>query len=346
MKPIIVAGPTASGKTTLGIQLAKRFGGVVISADSRMVYRGLDIGTGKPTWEHRTLDHSPWIEQKIFPDPSLQKRGASSNPPPLQRGIEGDFGPIYSIDGINHYGLDLDEPGTRFTLTDWLAFVRPLIANLTTRGVQPVIVGGTGLYLRALINGFAPAPTDAVLRASFEALPIAVLRQRLSKVDPVTATREAGNARRLARALEVYELTGQPISAIHNEPPMNAVVIAPEISRTELYRRIDRRLHERFEAGLIDEVRELIAAGVSADWLMGLGLEYRFITEFLTYEVSTGLSHFVGEDLLEERLAGAIHQYARRQLTYLRHQLPVQWVRNYDEAVTTIQSFDVLSSRT
>jgi tRNA dimethylallyltransferase len=317
---IVIAGPTASGKTALGIELARRLGGAIISADSRMVYRGLDIGTGKPTWEHRTLKESPWI-------------GPHSS----------EFGPVYPIDGIDHYGLDLAAPDTRFTLTDWLAVVRPLISHLTTRGIQPIMVGGTGLYLRALIKGFEPPPTDPALRAAIETRSDEELLDTLYEFDPVTAQRVAGNRRRLVRAVEVIELTGRPISQGRAPHALEAIVLAPQVDRTELYTRIDDRLQERLAAGLIDEVRGLIdeVTGVRAraervDWLRSLGLEYRCIADWLTLPGLhlRGVIPEVSE--IQGKLQGEIHRYARRQLTYLRHQLPVQWVRSTDEALAFI----------
>ncbi len=320
---VIVAGPTASGKTTLGIELAKQLGGAIISADSRMVYRGLDIGTGKPTWEHRSLDTTPWINPRSSP-----------------------FGPVYSIDGIDHYGLDLVEPETHFTLTDWLTFARSLIAELQSQSIQPVIVGGTGLYLKALVHGFVPPPTDPIRRVAVEQRSDDELLDALYEFDPVTAQKLMGNRRRLVRAVEVLELTGRPISDPRNAPPLAAIVVAPTVGRTVLYRRIDARLHERFETGLIDEVRGLINQVVEdperakrVDWLHGLGLEYRFITDWLSnfppghFHLPSGMSEV---ENLEIRIGGAIHRYARRQLTYLRHQLPVQWVRDLDDALELV----------
>lgn len=324
IRVIVVSGPTASGKTALGIELAKRLNGAIISADSRMVYRGLDIGTGKPTWEHRTLDQSPWIE------PRTSK-----------------LGPVYSVAGIDHYGLDLVEPEVRFTLTDWLAFARPMIANLESRGIRPIVVGGTGLYLKALIGGFEPPPTDPELRAKLESLTDDELLDRLYEHDPVSVSRVMSNRRRLVRAVEAFYLTGRPISNPRNQASIAALVIAPQVDRAELYRRIDRRLHERFAAGLIDEVQKLIGEmargherGQRVEWLQSLGLEYRFITDWLsqpsdlvlqTWSVELGLS------TMKIQLVGAIHRYARCQLTYLRHQLPVHWVRSAEESLTVIR---------
>ena len=302
MKPIVVAGPTASGKTSLGIALAKRFGGVVISADSRMVYRRLDIGTGKPTWEHKVLEHSPWLEPR-----------------------ESEFGPIYSIDGVDHYAIDLVDPEAPFTLTDWLNLARPLIADLSKKNIQPVIVGGTHMYLKALIEGFEPAPTDPALRSKLDLLTTDVVLAELMKLDPETAQRESKNRRRLVRALEVSQLGGK----MSNRPtsnPVESTVVALKFSNEALYQRIDQRIDERLEAGMVDEVRSLIVSGVCAAWMKSLGLEYRIITEWIES----------GDGSIKElrlKLRGGIHAFARRQNTYLRHQLSVNWVSSIEEAV-------------
>ena len=310
MQSIFVIGPTASGKTTLGIQLAKRFGGAVISADSRMVYQGLDIGTGKPTWEHRQLEESPWITPRVS-----------------------QFGPIYAIDGVDHYGLDLVTPETPFTLTDYLAFARPLIQQLQHDGIQPVVVGGTGLYIRGLADGLVPPPTDPVLRTELETWSIEALRDALASVDPKTVQKESANRRRLIRALEVYRLTGRPMSEPHTTTPIHGVILVPAIERSDLIERIDQRLKERFDAGLIEEVRSLLAANISPEWLCGLGLEYRYVTEWLQIGLNDKRQLF-------DSLAAAIHQYAKRQQTYLRHQLSVTEVSSADEAVSILKSID------
>ena len=322
MKPIIVAGPTASGKTSLGINLAKRFGGVVISADSRMVYRQLDIGTGKPTWEHKTLDHSPWLESRWVEYSSSLSR---SNEQVLD-GARTIYTPVYTIYGIDHYGIDLVEPETPFSLTDWLAFARPLIANLQSQNIQPIIVGGTHMYLKALTEGFNPAPTDPELRAELEKLSTEALITELEKSDPETAQREAKNHRRLVRAVEVSRL-GVRICDRPKTDPIDSVIVALKFSNADLYARIDQRIDERLAAGMIDEVRSLIESGISKEWLKGLGLEYRIISKWLES----------GDDSLEnlrQKLSGGIHAFARRQLTYLRHQLPVNWFQSAAEAVS------------
>lgn len=298
---IVLTGPTASGKTGWGIRLAKRLKSPVISADSRMVYQRLDIGTGKPTWEHRILKESPWI------------KSTPSN-----------HGPIFAIDGVDHYGLDLVAPGTLWTLTDWLAWIQPLITELQRADVVPIVVGGTSLYLQALVDGYRPPPTDPMVRDQVEQLTDEQLASAITQVDPVTAIRERLNRRRLVRALEVYRLTGMPISARHKLPSYEAFQAVIDRPRIELYQRIDDRLHDRFKTGLIHEVERLVTAGVDPNWLAGLGLEYRAIIEHLR-----GFTGEVTE--LERQLQSKIHAFARRQLTWWRRKSDVHWVSEYTE---------------
>ncbi|MBI4175003.1 tRNA dimethylallyltransferase [Candidatus Berkelbacteria bacterium] len=302
VQPIIVlTGPTAVGKTAAGLQLAHERGGAIISADSRMVYQGLDIGTGKPTWEYRQLPATPWIKPK-FPT-----AGASRS---------GKLGPVYQIQGIDHYLLDIVAPETNFTLADWLERARQVIKELQKQGKPMLVVGGTGLYLKALIEGYQPPPTDPDLRAAIEKLETDKIIEELQAVDPETATREAANRRRLVRALEVARLTGRPFSLPQPSTPLSVDLRVMTVPRSELFARIDQRIDERLEQGMVAEVAELRNRGVSSDWLIKLGLEYREITRW-----SADGSRERGD--LVNRLRRVIHAYARRQETFLRTQVVV-----------------------
>lgn len=293
MQPItVVAGPTASGKTSRALELAKELRAVVLSADSRMVYRSLDIGTGKPTWEYRSLKKSPWIKPREI----------------------AENGPVYSIEGVDHYLLDLVEPGEEFSLANWLDRARALVARLQKSGRAIIVAGGTGLYIKALIEGYDLPPTDAGLRATLEKKTTSELFEELRRVDPVTAAREKPNVRRLIRALEVYRLSGRPISQPRMSQPLPAEVQILELPREELFQRIDTRISERLAAGMVTEVNDLIDHGVSPEWLRSIGLEYRIITEWL-------LAGNKETNELIARLRKEIHAYARRQQTYLRTQL-------------------------
>lgn len=288
---IVITGPTASGKTGLSLKIAKQKNGAILSADSRMVFQGLDIGTGKPTWEYRTRIESPWCDP-IRSDQS---------------------GPVYTIQGIEHYGLDIRPPEAPWTLDDWLRFAREMIATIRADGKLPILVGGTGLYLKALLLGFEPPPTDPTLRAQLEELPKSNILAELQKSDPLTAQREKDNPRRLIRALEVVRLTGKPMSQARRGAALKADVLVLRPSLSELYQRIDVRLTERLHHGLIEEVETLLAGGVSQEWLLSLGLEYGVITRWR-------LDGGTDREKLEDMLRRAIHAYARRQTTFFRTQ--------------------------
>ncbi len=291
--PIIITGPTASGKTGLSLDIAHKLHATIISADSRMVYSGLDIGTGKPTWEHRQLADSPWIAPEQLAAP----------------------GPVYEIAGTNHYLLDCAVPGRPFSLAEWLSSARAIIHTLQQQGEQVLIVGGTGLYLKALLEGYVLPPADPKVREEIERLTDHQLMSKLARVDPVTAEREQHNRRRLVRALEIYHLTGKPASQPSRTVGFpNAQVIVLDPPRKDLFARIDKRIQERLDQGMVKEVAGLIASGVSGEWLRSLGLEYRIITDWLASEQQDQ------EELITE-LRTDIRAYARRQATFFRTQL-------------------------
>ncbi len=238
-KVIFIVGPTSSGKTDIAISLAKKFNGELISADSRQVYTGLDIGTGK---------------DKSYP----------------------------------HYLIDVVDPGRNmFSLGEFLKRTRKLIPEISSKNHIPIVVGGTGLYISGLLKGYE-LPTSKMSKGEW--------RKK-------------------------------------NKPDFDALVIGIDVPREELYNKIDRRLKDRMDAGLIDEVRGLISSGVDMKWLEGLGLEYKFVTWYLQGKIASQ-----GE--LYEKLRYAIHAYARRQLTWLRHQVGgVEWVSGYEEAEKKVNKF-------
>lgn len=271
---LAIGGPTASGKTDLGIELARTFDGEILNADSRQVYRGMDIGTAKPTAAQRA--------------------------------------------GVPHHLLDLVDPTQSFTLADYTRHAHQEIARIATAGHLPVLVGGTGLYLRAVLQGYsvpAVAP-DTALRERLEQTAReegqAALVAQLRAVDPVSADRiDPRNVRRVIRALEVTLTLGVPFSSLqHKTAPYRALLIVLHGERTDLYERADRRLDAMLATGFADEVRALLDAGCSTDLPSMSALGYREIAAALTGETSMREA--------EEATRLHTHDFIRRQLTWFR----------------------------
>ena len=287
---ITIAGPTASGKTALSIQLAKELGGEIVSCDSMQVYKDMDIGTAKPTPE----------EQQ----------------------------------GIPHHMLSVAEPWEDFSVSRYCAMADPIVEDILRRGKSPIIVGGTGLYMDALIRGnaFAPCPSTG-RREELEALAasqgIEAVIERLRAVDPGSAARlHPSDQKRIIRAMEVYLETGMTITE-HNRktqeiPPKYHPIrfTLTDRQRQTLYDRIDRRVDAMVEAGLIDEIQGLLARG---------------IPEKCTAMQAIGYKEFVaalhGACSLEEA-AGQVKQssrrYAKRQLTWFRRNPENIWLIRED----------------
>jgi len=278
---LAIVGPTASGKTALSIDVARRLDGEVVSMDSRAVFRGMDIGTAKPT--------------------------------PEERG------------GIPHWGIDLAEPSERFNAARWAAYARGTIAEIRGRGRVPMLVGGTGFFLRALTHPIFREPEldpdrRARLLAWMERQADAELHRWLSALDPESAERLRGwgGRQRLMRALEMPLLTGRTLGWWHrNAPPAEpAVPVLPfvlQVPKERLFPAIDQRVTEMVEAGLVDEVRGLVERyGEEAP-----GLNAHAYIELFPY--------LRGERTLDEALELArrnTRDYTRRQLTWFRRQLP------------------------
>ena len=244
-KLIAIVGATATGKTALGIDLARRLDGEIIGADSRQVYRRMDIGTAKPT--------------------------------PSERGT------------ALHHLIDVVDPDEEFSLGAWLDLARAAVEDIWARGKQPVLVGGTGQYVWALLEGWRVprvAP-DRALREDLGSRPPEELLAELRRVDPETESYiDPRNVRRVIRALEVQAATGMPFSYWRTkEPPdFESVVIGLALPREELYQRIDTRVDAMFASGFVDEVRGLLEAGYSRDLPSMSGIGYKQIAEHLAGE--------------------------------------------------------------
>lgn len=272
---IAIVGPTAVGKTALSLHLARLFNGEIVSADSRQVYRWMDIGTAKPTSAERA--------------------------------------------SVPHHLIDVVDPDEEFSLALYQDMATAAIADIAARGKSPLLVGGTGQYLAAVLQGWqlprvAPRPDiRAALERQATELGAEALYERLKAIDPVaTASILPGNVRRIIRALEVYEATGVPISVQRSvqPPPYRITTIWLTLPAPVLYARIDARVDAMMSAGLLDEVRQLLERGYNWDLPSMSGLGYR---EFRPY--------FEGRATLEEavtRLKYDTHAFARRQPAWFR----------------------------
>jgi tRNA dimethylallyltransferase len=268
---IAVVGPTAAGKTAFALELARRADGEVVSADSRQVYRHMDIGTAKPTAEERAV--------------------------------------------APHHLLDIVDPDEPFSLGQWLDLAQRALSGVWSLGKQPILVGGTGQYVWALLEGWrvprVPPRTD--LRADLESRPPDELLRELETVDPETAASiDPRNVRRLVRALEVFHATGKPFShwRIKEPPDFETIAIGLRWPRDELYRRIDLRVDAMIGAGLVDEVGGLLAAGYSRDLTSMSGIGYKEIGQHLAGEIDL--------DTAVERMKTGTHRFARHQNSWFK----------------------------
>jgi tRNA dimethylallyltransferase len=277
---IVVLGPTASGKSSLGIALAQEWKGEIVSADSRQVYRGLDIGTAKVTLAERAL--------------------------------------------VSHYLLDVLDPQEVYTVSQFQHSAIEAINAILARGNLPFLVGGSPHYIQAVVDHFdiPHIPPQPELRVQLESCSLADLVAQLEALDPQSAaTIDRKNPRRVIRALEVCIVSGKPFSQQRGiaDPLYRSLLLGIHWPREVLYRRIDMRVDERMQQGMVDEVRNLLTQGISHERLEALGLEYRFISLWLQGKISS-------EAEMVQRLKYAIHDFTRRQLTWFRRDKRIVWV--------------------
>ncbi len=273
-KMIVIVGTNASGKSGLGVEMARRFAGEVVSADSRQVYAGLNLGSGKITPE--------------------EMRGAP------------------------HHLLDVRRPGEFFSMADFQRLAYEAIDGILGRGRLPFLVGGTGLYVASVADGYVlsgKAP-DLAYRAELETYETGQLYEMLQKRLP-EAQVDRHNRNRVMRLLE--RLEADDYHPPKKEPRYQTLRLGVTWERQELARRIEERLARRLEEGMIQEVEGLLNAGVSPDFLLGLGLEYRFITEYLTGKIASRAE-------MVALLGTAIRQFAKRQMTWFRRDKAIHWL--------------------
>ena len=282
-KLIVILGTNASGKSDLGIRLANHLGGEVVSADSRQVYRGLDLGTGKIT--------------------------------PAQAGT------------VKHHLLDVADLSEYFSLQQYQRAAYSAIDSIVGAGKLPLLVGGTGLYISAIVEGYqlVDVPPNDPLRTELEGLPLAQLVERLEKSNPGAASLiDQSNRRRLIRAIEIAS-AGHAHSAAHKSSPRyHCLQLGLTWPREILEERIEKRLRERLAGGMIDEVAGLRSRGVSDTRLDKLGLEYRFITRYLRGELGT-------LENLRLQLGIAIRQFAKAQLTWFKRDSRIIWLDPFSD---------------
>ena len=306
-RPLVVAilGPTATGKSTLGVALAERYGGEIVNCDSTAVYRGFDIGTDKVAV----------AEQR----------------------------------GIPHHLIDIVDPTGEYTAAQYAADAASVIRAIHERGRLPILVGGTGFYYRALTRGLFPGPgRDRVLRTRLEALAarrgVTALHRLLRRVDAASAARiQPRDAKRMVRALEVYLLTGRPLSDHFADtrsllPDVDFLPIGVRLPAAQISERVVRRVDEQFARGLLDEIRALLAAGIPETARPFGGLVYR-----------QALEHLRGvrdEASTRALIAQENRQYARRQLIWFRKEPNLVWLDGPGESPATLAAANrLLESR-
>lgn len=273
---ITILGPTASGKTPVAAALARRTEGEIISADSRQIYRRMDIGTGKDLAD-------------------------------------------YTVDGhkIPYHLIDIAEPGTKYNLFQYQQDFHNVYDDICTRGKLPILCGGTGLYIEAVLGGYqlSPVPQNLKLREKLASKSLDELTQMLKELKLRNGSNmhnqtDVDTAQRAIRAIEIETYNLEHPTPERQLPPVDSLIVGIDIDRELRRQKITRRLKARLDEGMVDEIRALINEGIKPEDLIYYGLEYKFVTEYVTGTLSY--------DEMFRQLEIAIHQFAKRQMTWFR----------------------------
>ena len=269
--PITIIGVTASGKTSLAVKLAAETGGEIISADSRQIYRRMDLGTGKDISEYK-----------------------------------------YNGVDIPYHLIDICEPGYKYNLYQYKRDFNEAISDIEKRGKLPIICGGTGLYVETVLKGYAlpEVPENSELRASLSNKTLEELTAILSQYKTLHNTTDVDNCKRAIRAIEIAEYYKTLPQPELEDKPLETLLVAIDIDRETRRANITKRLHQRLEEGMVAEVESLLKEGIAPEDLIYYGLEYKYLTEYV-----------IGKTTYEQMVSGleiAIHQFAKRQMTWFR----------------------------
>ena len=290
-KVVAVVGTNASGKSALGIELAKKYNAEIISADSRQVFRGLDLGSGKVTPEE--------------------------------------------TQGVPHHLIDVREPNEFFSMADFQRMAYQAIDDIRGRGRLPMIVGGTGLYVDSVLDGYllSDKEPDLAYRAELEKLTTPQLYDMLLELKPDVQV-EKNNRNRVMRIIE--RIHDGDDATPGKQARFESLRLGVSWPREVLNQRIDERLERRLEQGMIEEVQRLMDEGATTEFLLGLGLEYKFITQYLIGEIPD-------KQVMLDKLAIAIKQFAKRQMTWFRRNPEIVWLDmsgdTFDQACAAIDAF-------
>lgn len=280
---LTILGPTASGKTPLAASLACRLDAEILSADSRQVYRAMDLGTGK--------DLADYV-------------------------VSGRAVPYHLIDIVN--------PGYKYNVFEFQRDFLAAYESVCSRGKFPLLCGGTGMYLEAVLRGYRllPVPENPELRASLSGCSLAELTARLSRYKKLHNTTDVDTVKRAIRAIEIEEYYLHSPVDERSFPSLSALVVGLDIDRELRRQKITRRLRQRLDEGMVDEVRSLLRGGLSPEDLIYYGLEYKYLTLYVTGKLSF--------DEMFRQLEIAIHQFAKRQMTWFRGMerrgIPIHWI--------------------
>lgn len=302
-KLVTVLGPTASGKTTFAAHLASRLDGEIISADSRQVYRGMDIGTGKDLADY-TVDGKP----------------------------------------VPYHLIDIRDAGDKYTLFNYQHDFHKVYNDILLRHKTPILCGGTGLYIESILKGYRlpDVPENIDLRKRLESKSLDELTRILSSYKPLHNTTDTDTRKRAIRAIEIADFQSRHPASELDYPPVDSVIIGIDIDRESRRQKISSRLKKRLDEGMVDEIRALLDKGVSSGDLIYYGLEYKFVTLYVTGKINF--------EEMSSKLEIAIHQFAKRQMTWFRGMekrgFTIHWLdfslpvsEKIDKALVVIRNF-------
>ena len=302
---ITILGPTASGKTPIAAHLAATIGGEIISADSRQVYRRMDIGTGK--------DLADYVVRREGVRREGEKESGEKESGEKERRSQ-ETGDSRKVP---YHLIDICEPGTKYNLFEYQQDFFDAYQDIQSRGAVPILCGGTGLYIEAVLKGYqlSPVPQNQALRDSLEGKSLEELTTMLTDLKARNGsnmhnTTDVDSCQRAIRAIEIETYNLEHPTPRRELPPVDSTIIGVDIDRELRREKITRRLKARLEDGMVDEVKALLDEGIPADDLIYYGLEYKFVTEYLVGKLSY--------DEMFTRLEIAIHQFAKRQMTWFR----------------------------